>query len=83
VGDIITSHQGTASTVTGVFPQGRKQVFKITLEDGRTVRATADHLWIALYDQRDGIMTTQHLINHIARGRTVKLPVMRDEVMVG
>jgi hypothetical protein len=83
VGDIITSHQGTASTVTGVFPQGRKQVFKIILEDGRTVRATADHLWLALYDQRDGIMTTQHLINHIARGRTVKLPVMRHEMMVG
>jgi hypothetical protein len=43
IGDTLASIDGQTSTVTGIYPQGRKQVFKITLADGRTVRAT-DHI---------------------------------------
>jgi len=46
IGDALISTDGRTSTLTGTYPQGRKQVFKLTLADGRTVRATEDHLWI-------------------------------------
>lgn len=47
VGDTITDPQtGGVQQVTGVFPQGRKQVFRVYFEDGHYARACAEHLWI-------------------------------------
>lgn len=45
VGDRVTSVDGTPTTVTGVYPQGKLQLYRITFEDGRTVDCCADHLW--------------------------------------
>lgn len=45
LGDVITAKDGTPTTVTGVFPQGTKEIFKITFEDGRTAECCEDHLW--------------------------------------
>lgn len=45
VGDTLASVDGAPSEVVGVFPQGKKQVFKITFSDGRSTRATGEHLW--------------------------------------
>lgn len=45
VGDSVTSKNGTPIKVTAVFPQGKKQVFKLTFADGRTTEACGEHLW--------------------------------------
>lgn len=45
VGDVITSKNGTPTKVTGVFPQGKKEVFKLTFADGRSTEACGEHLW--------------------------------------
>lgn len=45
VGDIVTSKNGTPTKVTGVFPQGKKQVFRLTFTDGRSTQACGEHLW--------------------------------------
>lgn len=44
VGDSVLTRNGTA-TVQEYYPQGLKDVYEITLQDGRTVRAGKDHLW--------------------------------------
>jgi replicative DNA helicase len=45
VGDALASVDGQASIVTGVFPQGVKQVYRITFSDGRSAECCAEHLW--------------------------------------
>ena len=45
IGDKLASVDGMYSEVTGVFPQGEKDVYEITFSDGRKARATDEHLW--------------------------------------
>lgn len=45
VGQQVTSVDGHASMVTGVFPQGVRKMYQVTFEDGRTVKAADSHLW--------------------------------------
>ncbi|MFP5382040.1 MAG: replicative DNA helicase [Gammaproteobacteria bacterium] len=45
VGDALASIDGGPSIVTGVFPQGVRQVYRITFSDGRSAECCAEHLW--------------------------------------
>lgn len=45
IGDEVCSRSGERSVVTGVFPQGAKQVFRVIMSDGRSTRVCGDHLW--------------------------------------
>ncbi len=45
VGDEIISPLGDCVRVTGKFPQGRKQVYRIDFADGRSCESCEDHLW--------------------------------------
>lgn len=45
VGDVVSTPDGNLAPVTGVFPQGQKQIYKLTFADGRTARACSEHLW--------------------------------------
>ena len=51
VGDQVYDRLGRLTAVTGVYPQGLKQVYEITFGDGRVVRAADDHLW-AVYSHK-------------------------------
>lgn len=45
VGDIITGNDGKPTKVLEIFPQGIKDVYTLTLSDGRKVECGIDHLW--------------------------------------
>jgi len=45
VGDLVIGANGKPTRVVGVYPQGVREVFKITFSDGTTAESTADHLW--------------------------------------
>ena len=45
VGDVVFDKYGKPTKVTGVYPQGKLGVYRLTLSDGRTVDASGDHLW--------------------------------------
>jgi replicative DNA helicase len=45
VGDAVASVDGEPSIVTGVFPQGERQVYRVTFSDGRSAECCAEHLW--------------------------------------
>ena len=49
VGDALASIDGAPSIVTGVFPQGRRPVFRVTFSDGRSTTCCAEHLWRVHY----------------------------------
>ncbi len=53
VGDALASVDGQPSIVTGVFPQGEKEVFRITFSDGRSTQCCEEHLWQVQYREWD------------------------------
>ena len=49
VGDALASIDGAPSFVSGVFPQGERQVYRVTFSDGRSCECCAEHLWRVHY----------------------------------
>ncbi|TWP45440.1 DEAD/DEAH box helicase [Lentzea tibetensis] len=45
VGDEIIAADGDVTVVTGVFPQGERDVYRMVLSDGRSVECDLEHLW--------------------------------------
>ncbi len=53
IGDLVAGSDGNFYPVTGVFPQGVKQTYRVELNDGTVARCCADHLWFtATYSER-------------------------------
>ncbi|MDD5366703.1 MAG: replicative DNA helicase [Gallionellaceae bacterium] len=49
VGDALASLDGQPSIVCGVYPQGRRQVYRVRFSDGRSAECCAEHLWRVYY----------------------------------
>jgi hypothetical protein len=70
VGDKIASPSEGETTVVGIFPQGKQKTYKITLEDGRSTRCNASHLWQVKYRKTpdgeliDEVVKLQFIIDH-------------------
>lgn len=45
VGDKVITPDGNRSIVTGCYPQGLRDIFKLTFKDGRTAESCKEHLW--------------------------------------
>lgn len=45
VGDFVFGRNGKPTKVTGVYPQGTCDTYKVTFRDGAWVRCNLDHLW--------------------------------------
>lgn len=54
-GDDVIAGDGSVTKVIATYPQGEKEIFKITFSDGSTTEATADHLWLTktLYERNN------------------------------
>jgi replicative DNA helicase len=59
LGDQLVSVDGNSSQVTGIYPQGFRQVYRITLADGRTTECCAEHLWQIHVDQTQVVSTAE------------------------
>ena len=46
IGDRVISVDGNPTIVTGVFPQGEKDIWELTFSDGVKVECCSDHLWL-------------------------------------
>lgn len=44
-GDLVLGRDGRPTHVLGVYPQGRKPVFRVTFRDGSSTRCGVEHLW--------------------------------------
>jgi len=45
VGDALASVDGAPSIVTAVYPQGERQIWRVTFSDGRSAECCDEHLW--------------------------------------
>ena len=66
VGDSVFGDDGKLHEVLGVFPQGYKDVYEITLSDGTTCRCSDEHLWTvsANHGKTWETITLNDIINH-------------------
>jgi replicative DNA helicase len=69
VGDAVASIDGRPSIVVGVYPQGVRQLHRITFSDGRSTEACLEHLW-RIYEGEGSsrIVSTEELITLCGRG---------------
>jgi replicative DNA helicase len=71
VGDALASVNGQPSIVTGVFPQGERQIFRVRFSDGRSAECCAEHLWQIHYRlwSAPRVMSTAKLVEMLGRKR--------------
>lgn len=79
VGTVITTPDGWYSMVTGVFPQGDKEVFELLFEDGRSTKACAEHLWKIYIDGVGSVVNTSTLIEYLAESVDVYMDLPQSE----
>ena len=67
VGDSIASVDGGESFVESIHPQGFKNVYEITFNDGRIVECCEDHLWeVGYYGwDKSKVLSTKDLIDKL------------------
>jgi phosphate starvation-inducible protein PhoH and related proteins len=76
VGDLVVGSNGAPTPVLGVHPQGRKQVYRVTAQDGASTVACGEHLWFVTTpdDRRHGkagrILQTQDMVGSLRQAHT-------------
>jgi phosphate starvation-inducible PhoH-like protein len=84
VGDLVTGRNGHPTPVLGVYPQGRKQVFRLRTQDGASTLCCAEHLWhvYTASDRRRGkpgrVLETRQMIGRlrVAHQHRYELPLL-------
>lgn len=69
VGDYVFDRYGKPTKVTGVFPRGKLETYKVTLSDGRSTIVDGDHIWTHFSRSGSGNeslidKTTEFMYNH-------------------
>lgn len=70
VGTEIIGSDGMSHFVTGVFPQGTKDVYTVTFDDGTTVECGLEHLWEVQTrddrkDNKSRVVSTEDMIKNL------------------
>ncbi|MBU9765724.1 phosphate starvation-inducible protein PhoH [Mycobacterium sp. TNTM28] len=88
VGDFVIGSDGTPTEVTGVYPQGFKEIYRVFTQEGASTLASGDHLW-AVYTASDRrrnkparILETKEMIGNLraAHAHRYELPVLSAPV---
>lgn len=78
--DLVSTPDGQSAPVTGVFPQGIRDVYEVTFRDHRTVLADGEHLWKVFYQsgnkRKEFLKTTIELMELIGSNR-VYVPLIK------
>jgi phosphate starvation-inducible protein PhoH and related proteins len=61
VGDLVIGSNGLPTPVLGVYPQGRKEVFRVQAQDGASTLCCGEHLW-AVTTRHDRLRGRPHRI---------------------
>jgi phosphate starvation-inducible PhoH-like protein len=84
VGDLVIGSNGLPTPVLGVYPQGRKEVFRVRTQDGASTLCCGEHLWhvFTASDRRrekpGRVLETQQMIGRLrtAHQRRFELPLL-------
>jgi phosphate starvation-inducible protein PhoH and related proteins len=84
VGDLVIGSDGQPTPVLGVHPQGRREVFRVSAQDGASTVCCGEHLWFVTTpdDRKHGkpgrVLQTQEMIGRLRRHHQhrYELPVL-------
>jgi phosphate starvation-inducible PhoH-like protein len=84
IGDLVVGADGRPTPVLGVYPQGRKPIFRVATQDGASTLACGEHLWFVRTagDRRRGkpgrVLQTEEMVGNLraARARRYELPLV-------
>ncbi|HEV8165203.1 MAG TPA: PhoH family protein, partial [Actinomycetota bacterium] len=84
VGDLVTGSNGLPTPVLGVYPQGRKEIFRVRTQDGASTLCCGEHLWAVAtrHDRWRGkplrVLETRELLGRLraAHYHRFELPLM-------
>ncbi len=88
VGDLVVGSNGEPTPVLGVYPQGAKDVYRVSAQDGSTTLCCGEHLWTVrtASDRRRGrawrVVQTQDMVGRTraAHARRYELPLLSAPV---
>jgi len=88
VGDLVVGLNGLPTPVLGVYPQGRKEIFRVHAQDGASTLCCGEHLWHVSTpdDRRRGkpgrIVETKDMVGRLraAHRHRFELPVLNAPV---
>ncbi len=88
IGDFVFGSDGKPTEVIGVYPQGKKQVYRLTMTDNSTVLACNEHLWQVktLEDKRRNkparVLETKEMLGNFRRNHQYRyeLPLLSAPV---
>ncbi len=88
VGDLVIGSNGLPTPVLGVYPQGAREVFKVSAQDGASTVCCAEHLWFVTTpdDRKHGkpgrVVMTRDMIGRLRRNHQhrYELPVLSAPV---
>jgi len=88
VGDVVVGSDGRPTAVLGVYPQGRKPVYRVQTQDGASTLACGEHLWSVgtASDRRRGraprIVQTRDMVGHLraAHQHRYEMPLLSRPV---
>jgi len=89
IGDLVIGSDGRPTPVLGVYPQGRRPVFRLSAQDGASTLCCAEHLWTVRTpdDRRRGgerVLRTDEMAGRLRthHQRRFELPVLRNAVEI-
>ncbi|MCX4848110.1 PhoH family protein [Streptomyces sp. NBC_00893] len=88
VGDLVIGSNGEPTPVLGVYPQGEKDIYRVTAQDGSWTLCCGEHLWTvrtASDKRRDKpwrVLETKEMIGNLraAHARRYELPMLTAPV---
>ncbi|WP_030601798.1 PhoH family protein [Streptomyces fulvoviolaceus] len=88
VGDLVIGSNGEPTPVLGVYPQGEKDVYRVTAQDGAWTLCCGEHLWTVRTrddkrrDKPWRVLETQEMIGNLraAHYRRYELPMLTAPV---
>jgi phosphate starvation-inducible PhoH-like protein len=89
IGDLVTGSDGRPTPVLGIFPQGRKEIFRVKTQDGASTVCCAEHLWHVFTpdDRRRGtpgrVLMTQEMAGNLrcAHQHRYELPLLSSPAL--
>ncbi len=83
IGDLVIGSDGSPTPVLGIYPQGRREVYRVTTQDGASTVCCGEHLWQVATPEdkrRSGhrVLETREMIGRLRRAhaRRYEIPVM-------
>jgi phosphate starvation-inducible PhoH-like protein len=88
VGDLVVGSDGRPTPVLGIYPQGRKRVYRLVAQDGAATLCCTEHLWLVRTpeDRRHGkpgrVLETGEMAGRLRRAHQhrYELPLLRAPV---